>query len=730
MQQHLTVHALDAHDPIGRPSSVHFNSTAGYANGAGDDSATTVTTTTTTTGATGEMESYEIRTDLKHKTLIQIHHAASPAAGQQPFAVLPPTAADGVDGPARHGPSPAPRRRFYASTGDLTGDFGDRPPVNPRSTQRGLLRIVAHGDPPIASTSKIPRRKSITASQENLMHTPTMKPSATLPTARRTSISPGRRTSNAGLRAQKTHHASIPQPHQHQPIDLGIVAGGGSGGGGRSTNVSRSNSRISRPTTLSPIIGTPNKDSEQEDGTPTKPRSTPQSRTTTTTTIVADVNMSPTKIPVSTALSRRNSGATAASRNVSRANSTATSRANSREPSPGASLRAPAAGSASKPVSRSSSNRSTTSARTATRKEATGKPKPGVKPSASGRTSAKDPKPDYLNKPTALKREPSGVKRSGSTLARSTSNLRREKSTLKPSDSAAKLKRENSSVRKAAAPTDPVKRQTSRLALPTAQLTKNKSDSQLNKRLEKQGSFRSEKGSDKPVANGKPVIGSSDSSEKLVPPTKPNGVSMTTAAITAQPVAITTAVSNTSSGSASESDATAGGVAATNDTAAAAAETAKANGAADATAPIQSPALILEHSQKALECIQKTMLEATDEITRTIEGNLTDLKSLETDLRTGAEPGTTGRPPPPVMLEKKTSTRSLVRNASAAALQGVPEAANESQAMAADVVVHAPGDAAGPMVSGAVDTVRTGAGAAGGDAGAGGAADDVVKADG
>lgn len=98
------------------------------------------------------------------------------------------------------------------------------------------------------------------------------------------------------------------------------------------------------------------------------------------------------------------------------------------------------------------------------------------------------------------------------------------------------------------------------------------------------------------------------------------------------------------------------------------------------------------------------MLDATDEITRTIEGNLTDLKSLETDLRTGAEPGTTSRPPPPVMLEKKTSTRSLVRNASAAALQGVPEAVNEAHGVEANVVVQLTGDDVGPMVSGVAES--------------------------
>lgn len=127
------------------------------------------------------------------------------------------------------------------------------------------------------------------------------------------------------------------------------------------------------------------------------------------------------------------------------------------------------------------------------------------------------------------------------------------------------------------------------------------------------------------------------------------------------------------------------------------------------------------------------MLEATDEISRTIEGNLTDLKSLETDLRTGAEPGTTGRPPPPVMLEKKTSTRSLVRNASAAALQGVPEAVNEAHGVEANVVVHATGDVDGSMVAGVAELkAGDGAGVVPGEASVGveGVMDKSGKAEG
>lgn len=64
------------------------------------------------------------------------------------------------------------------------------------------------------------------------------------------------------------------------------------------------------------------------------------------------------------------------------------------------------------------------------------------------------------------------------------------------------------------------------------------------------------------------------------------------------------------------------------------------------------PASIIEKSQKTLETIQKTVNDATDEIHKTIEENLTDLKSLENDIKNDARI--------PTVLEKKDSTRSLV----------------------------------------------------------------------
>lgn len=72
---------------------------------------------------------------------------------------------------------------------------------------------------------------------------------------------------------------------------------------------------------------------------------------------------------------------------------------------------------------------------------------------------------------------------------------------------------------------------------------------------------------------------------------------------------------------------------------------------------LQSPAQILEKSQKTLECIQKTVTEATDEINRTIGENLIDLKSLENEIKaTGVD-----QLAPQAPLEKQTSSRSLAK---------------------------------------------------------------------
>lgn len=262
---------------------------------------------------------------------------------------------------------------------------------------------------------------------------------------------------------------------------------------------------------------------------------------------------------------------------------------------------------------------------------------------------------------SVLKREPSNVKKIPS--------VKREKSTLKKETITAggsNLKREPSNLAKKAGGST-LKRQSSKLMIAAA-MSKSKSD--VTKKLEKKNSFKKEK-TDVATAQAAvpdvaanvtdtaaatdterdPSLMSQDSngtaSDKLVAMTKSNVVSMTTAAITAQPVQISTAVTNqtTLTKSSSSNQLT--------KTDSSGQLLAGEMGADVRDAILQTPATILEMSQKTLENIQKTVTEATDEIQKTIEENLTDLKSLENDMKMVE----TGQMPTP--FEKRESQRTL-----------------------------------------------------------------------
>lgn len=67
-------------------------------------------------------------------------------------------------------------------------------------------------------------------------------------------------------------------------------------------------------------------------------------------------------------------------------------------------------------------------------------------------------------------------------------------------------------------------------------------------------------------------------------------------------------------------------------------------------------AAILEKSQKTLENIQKTVTEATDEIHKTINENLTDLKSFEQDMGLTSDSGASPTPSVTTVVEKKSTS--------------------------------------------------------------------------
>ncbi|XP_055855819.1 protein stum isoform X2 [Episyrphus balteatus] len=202
-------------------------------------------------------------------------------------------------------------------------------------------------------------------------------------------------------------------------------------------------------------------------------------------------------------------------------------------------------------------------------------------------------------------------------------------------------------------PPKSLKRQPSTMALLTIgsklSLLKKRSDSNLSKKMNDM----------KKTADGEGATnGNNTENGKLVALTKPNVISMTTAAITAKPVEISTVLANQLPKSSSTGQLLAGQE---QDMAA-------------------LPAAILEKSQKTLENIQKTVTEATDEIQKTINENLTDLKTLESDMGKMSEELTGS----PLSLETSDSLKTVIEKRSPKnAAEGKTKASSSSSGTAA-----------------------------------------------
>jgi hypothetical protein len=167
-----------------------------------------------------------------------------------------------------------------------------------------------------------------------------------------------------------------------------------------------------------------------------------------------------------------------------------------------------------------------------------------------------------------------------------------------------------------------MKRGSSKNLLKSDMKNENPSDSRNSKQLNNENSF-----------------------DKLIPLTKNNVVSMTTAAITAQPLQIQTTLTNHMPSNHLE---LIGG-----------------NLSLDNMGH-EGASAILEKSQKTLENIQKAVNEATDEIHKTINENLTNLKTLEQNIqRTGTDNSLElvktqkSLPPTPRILTAKNSKLDL-----------------------------------------------------------------------
>ncbi|XP_055904394.1 protein stum isoform X2 [Eupeodes corollae] len=344
--------------------------------------------------------------------------------------------------------------------------------------------------------------------------------------------------------------------------------------------------------------------------------------------------------------------------------------------------------SAKKPVSsgfprgstKSSTKKSTkTSTVSQTKKTATDGTNVRRTPSSVKKSTVKASTPKPASSPTGLKsRQPSNLQ--SSNLSKT--DHKRESSTVRQAIiAAAALKREASSMSmkkgeikvdqsstnqaesqafETAQPKDEgskgppktLKRQPSTMALLTIgsklSLLRKRSDSNLSKKLD--DAKKTAASGDGSAANGSDAGADGSTNGKLVALTKPNVISMTTAAITAHPVEISTVLANQLPKTSSSGQLLAG------------------------QEDMALPAAILEKSQKTLENIQKTVTEATDEIHKTINENLTDLKTLESDMGKISEELTGS----PLSLEKSDSLKTVIEKRSPKNADGKTKASDKS----------------------------------------------------
>lgn len=392
-------------------------------------------------------------------------------------------------------PSPAPRHHIQRSADDL---MFTQPIVNPRSYHKGLLGIVSGGG--TVQPSRIPRRKS-SVSTPNI--------------SRNSSISMSRRNSRLSSSTDRltNRRDSSASPRRRRPsnelggsmIDLGISPSSSY------LTPSRSTQRISKPTTLSPIVGTPNKDCEEDSS---------HCGNDGMNRIYSGGIDSPTKIPI-----RRRSS----SINVN--GSRSSSKTSSREPSP--MKKSPTKIPQKINQKLSSPSKGAKIDKTANTKSV---------PNAVNKELSSAKKEPAINreKSSVKKAPPATIKREPSTLKRQPSNLKRENSQLK-------LKRENSTIGltgSSSAATSSKPPLASNVRPSQSTLAKNQSDSSLAKRLEKKNSFKQKRRTSS-ESDGLNEIDTANLSDKLIPlTTKTNGISMTTAAVASQPVQITTAVTD------------------------------------------------------------------------------------------------------------------------------------------------------------------------------------------
>lgn len=532
------------------------------------------------------MEEYEIATDVHHKTMIQI---GSPSVRVPRIRVN--KSYETLSNIVRN------EVGLSKSMRDMQ-KVGKRVKMPPIKTSKGVMQVL--GDNTAAKNSR--RRESVSESRASYS-TPFSRTQA-------------RSLRRGSVMSTDEYVAKTPTPRRQN---------------------------VSRPTTLSPIIGTPNRDSELSAA----------SKSSDKNLVLPD---SPSRIPIR-------------SRSSSQTNSKqqGDKRATSKDGKPPVIRKTPI--STTSNLSRANANkknipvfgslRKTTNNKGAT-KTATKKVSPEkrvVKRNSSvtsensveetkgpGRASSRQSSPD--------KRTPSPDKREG-TSATDARESSPDKAPSSPEKRGSSPEKRESPPVKGESPKD---KRMKRLLTKESFQSKS-SDSIRKKVLEKKNSFKKQqsnpdlnklgqkrdeddRGSINSIASAASIVGVTKAGEKfkkLVPLTKQNVVSMTTAAVVSQPAQIQTTLTNQLSQS----------------------KLVEAKKASDDSTT--DPASIIEQSQKTLESIQKTMTDATDEINKTIEENLSHLKDLGTAISDSPKPG--DRKPPPMLSKdsKPSSSRDLLK---------------------------------------------------------------------
>lgn len=505
---------------------------------------------TTTDADQDDLEAYEISTDVHHTTLIQI-----PSPARVPIIRINKSH-ETLSNIVRNEVGLSNSMRDLQKAGSNT----KRKKIPPIRQSKGVMQVLSEN-----VGTRIPRRQSVSESSNR---TPFSRTQARA--SRRGSVAP-----------VEEIRSKTPTPRRQS---------------------------VSRPTTLSPIIGTPNRDSELSAASKSSERDL----------IVPD---SPSRIPI-----RSRSGSRAQSQHREGGSPRKSPQKDRSTPPPTTqtSILRKTPISVTSNLHRANANKKNIPVFGSMRKgrtkvgiahkippKMTGLEKKNVKRNSSlkSESSAEEPKDRVPSRqPSPDKKSPSPpVKRGPSPAHRSPSPAKREPSPVKndsPQDR--KMKRLLSKDSFQSKSSDSIRKKV---------LEKKNSfkKQQSNPDLIKLGQKKSEEdhGSINSVASAASIRGVTRAGEKfkkLVPLTKQNIVSMTTAAVVSQPAQIQTTLANQLSNS----------------------KLVDAKRSSD-DSNTTDPASIIEHSQKALESIQKTMSEATDEINKTIEENLSHLKEMVSD---------------------------------------------------------------------------------------------------